>query len=145
MPTINACQPKILSLSLNLRERVLFRLFSWSRIVLWSHISREKLAPTSTKAQYDLKDAKAFAQFLHDADVRLVRSRCKSYCCYGYVGYVVRAEGSGLLSQVTCPKSKRIASGTSLSWSVPDAHYHVAKNSSLRHLFLLTPRLKQPW
>eukprot|EP00435_Cladocopium_sp_Y103_P000711 s843_g1.t1 len=27
------------------------------------------------EAQYDLKDAKAFAQFLHDADVRLVRAR----------------------------------------------------------------------
>ena len=29
-------------------------------------------------------------------------------CCYGYVGYVVLAEGSRLLWQVTCPKSKRI-------------------------------------
>ena len=30
----HACQPKILSSSLNLRERLLVRLFSWSRMVL---------------------------------------------------------------------------------------------------------------
>ena len=77
-------------------------------MVLCATFLGHTLAPTTTKAQYDLKDAKAFAQFLHDADVRLVRARCKSYCCYGYVGYVVLAEGSGLLSQVTCRKSNAL-------------------------------------
>ena len=49
-------------------------------MVLCATFLGHTLAPTTTKAQYDLKDAKAFAQFLHDADVRLVRARCKSYC-----------------------------------------------------------------
>ena len=75
-------------------------------MVLCATFLGHTLAPTTTKAQYDLKDAKAFAQFLHDADVRLVRARCKSYCCYGYVGYVVLAEGSGLPLHLTCPTSK---------------------------------------
>ena len=47
-------------------------------MVLCATFLGHTLAPTTTKAQYDLKDAKAFAQFLHDADVRLVRARCKS-------------------------------------------------------------------
>ena len=81
-------------------------------MVLCATFLGHTLAPTTTKAQYDLKDAKAFAQFLHDADVRLVRARCKSYCCYSYV---VLAEGSGLFYHVTCRKVKCIASGTSLS------------------------------
>ena len=76
-------------------------------MVLCATFLGHTLAPTTTKAQYDLKDAKAFAQFLHDADVRLVRARCKSYCCYGYLGYVVLAEGSGLfyhVSQIALPQ-----------------------------------------
>ena len=103
---------KILSSSLNLRERVLVRLFLLVEDCLveppspgtpW-HQLRPRLNTTwrTQRRSRNSSTMQTYVWFVPGASPTVVT------CCYGYVGYVVLAEGSRLLWQVTCPKSKRI-------------------------------------